>query len=154
MYNPSELKVIKVDTEEIFDDLVEGVVNSDMPCTPFAYEQTEDSLRMAVTTAGVVFFNVYYENIMIGYMFIDYKTGTTAEFHWGVTRYIKYLPPIIRESFEFCKSLGINNFLGTIPVDNKMSKRIAKMMGFKTLTTINNYLDNGNAVYLVQYEVK
>jgi hypothetical protein len=140
-----------VQSDEEWDELYTAVHSVPLKMSPL---ESYGALGTVRNSPKINFFNVYYENVLIGYMFLDHKTPTTVEFHWGVVNKHKYLMSIIRQSFKACQMMGIKNFIGTIPVENHLSMKIAKKMRFNLLTVLNNYFEDGGAVFLVNYEVK
>ncbi len=154
MYNKHRLQIEPVVFPEQIEEMYTVVNNIDVGYSPFTGKITKGLLTQLAMRTDVVFLNVYYEKKIIGYMFLQYRSSYTVDIHWGTAGKVRYAPPIIVDCFKYCKKLGIRNFLGTIPVSNTLSYKIAvKKMGFKKLTTINNYMDNGESVHLVQHEV-
>ncbi len=151
MFDKYKIDIKWVQSEEEWEELSTAVHNAPLKQSPFL---SYDAFERCKGCPVVNFYNVYYESTLIGYMFLNERTLSTSEFHWGVVAKHKYLMGIIRESFHACKAMGIKNFLGTIPVDNKSSIKIAKRLGFTALTILNEYCDDGTAVLLVNYEVK
>jgi len=150
MFDKYKIDIKWVQTDDEWDELYTGVHSVPLGQSPF---HSYSSIIEARNSPRVNFYNVYYENTLIGYMFLDHRTTVTVEFHWGVINKHRYLMKIIESSFEACKAVGVKNFIGTIPVENLMSAKIAQRLGFDIIDVINNYFEDGRSMLMVKYEV-
>jgi len=154
MYNNENLWLEHVMYEDQFEPFYEAFKETDQCYSAFIHGASEEDIKMIITRPHTIFFNVYYEKTLIGYILLELRSIRTADFHWGVIKKNKYLPRIIEDVFKQCCKMEIDNFIGWTPSNNKLALKVAEKMGFEMLNEIPCYYKDGEAVTLSIYKNK
>ena len=153
MYDIEKLELAKVVYTDQLDEVYDAISNSDIRHSSFLVKiPSRDFLEERIADDSILFFNVYYESVLIGYILLEFRSQRTADFHWGVTCKNKYLPKIIKDAFKKCCALELDTFIGWTPASNKLARKIAiDRIGFEEITVIDNYFTDGDGVMLSKY---
>ena len=154
MYFQERFEMIEVCEKDEFYEMYNALKDCDLKRTPFADKlPSEREMQEYLSRVSIDFFNVYYENVLMGYILLERRSSRTADFHWGVIKESRYLPKVIAQAFAACCKLGIANFIGWTPSNNKLALKVALRMGFEIQTELDNYFSDGESVTLSKYTV-
>ena len=155
MYSSEQLRLEELIYTDQLNELYKGLEATDVSHSIFSdgIPKKED-LEDMILRPNIIFTNVYYENVLTGYILLELRSTRTADFHWGVINKTKYLPKIIKDAFSQCCEMEIDNFIGWTPSDNALALKVAKRMGFEFLSQIPNYRSHHGAMTLSIYKNK
>lgn len=152
MFDASQVGIVAVKYEDqmlevynciIRDNMINGVqLKADFSISDF---------KNYILSYNIIFYNVYYENKLIGYIVIDVRTQATIEFNWGVCHKHRYITKMIEFCFDWVKSIGFINIIGTINPKNKLSLKVAERSGFTPCYSMKNYYGQGEDALIVKY---
>ena len=153
MYDESKLVLYKAGTQHI-DALLEGITSLPMRHSVFLDGVPErNAVERIINDPANYVFLTYHEGELMGYSLCNFRTSATADFHWGVCRKHKYITKMIKQSFNVIKEMPVN-FLGFVPEDNVLSKKITEKIGFEYVGVIKNYYKGGLNALMYQYSNK
>ena len=153
MFNESLISIVRVEYDDQMQEVYDCIVRDGiMSGVQLEEDITIEHFEKYITTYSIIFYNVYYENLLLGYIVIDIRSSNTIEFNWGVCQRHKYITKMIDYCFEFVKTFPFINIMGTINPKNKLSLKVAQKTGFKLCYILDNYYKQDEHAMIMKYD--